>query len=426
MLRFLKRLSPAFLLKFDRHLLLNHPQIWATKIHFLAYFGLLWTLLVSLRALTLNISLHSVPDPELQFSLLFIPLVIGAGFWAFKVYLFRPERHFGTYSGRSDFGNQMIYLFGIGLLALAPFIYGNLLVHKIDQEISLVEFQHDMDALTIGEYYMSGHWDYMNQGYFYHNNYYNIHPEKMSALRSQFAEASLETHHAFIQNYIEVWEKYSGIEFPYSPTKVWEGQNLDNSAFYDKHVFGKLDLRVEKNFSILEQVKVGKGFAFSNRKSLNGIFSMILFVAFAFIVFVKTQWKQFLFGLVLSIAGAVAVALLMQMTDHFMHLSFVQEERVALIFGVAFFSLTFIQVYFGKNTRLMTQWKSIALTAVAGVMPILMTWGTDFVLRREFHIHQNNSEITFRLLCIFGICMLIWNVVLRERFRKLQSQPTRN
>lgn len=432
MLRFLQRLSPPFLLKLDRHLLLKYPQVWATKIHFLLFFGILWTLLVSLHAITQSISPDSIPNPETYFYLLFIPFYIGLGFWAFKVYLFRPERDFGEYSGKADLGNQLIYLLGIGLLALAPFMYGNMLVEKIDNYISQETFEHDINALTLGEYYMTGDWEYVNQGYHYHNEYFDQNPAKLEALKDQYLMANMAnspaTHQEHIENYIQVWEKYAGHHFPYAPTRVLEVHLAQN--FYYTTGFSNWDRLVEENFTIIERIKTNEVYIFQDHNGLNAIMAAILFVAFTFIIFVKTQWKQFLLALGLSLAGAAAVALLTELLDNALRLNYRMEEKTAFLISFAFFTVLLIQVYWGKNTRLMTQWKTVALTAVAGVMPVLMFWGGVLflkrILRRDFGISQTDANITLEILVIFGICMLVWNVVFRERFRKLQSQPTKN
>ncbi|MEO1450979.1 MAG: hypothetical protein AAFV07_15725, partial [Bacteroidota bacterium] len=82
MLRHLQKFIPGFLLDLDRKWLVNRPGLWATRIHYVLFFGGLGTALALLFTQTRSISLQSVPHVFAEGWLVAIPTLLAFLFWA--------------------------------------------------------------------------------------------------------------------------------------------------------------------------------------------------------------------------------------------------------------------------------------------------------------------------------------------------------
>lgn len=87
--------NPERLKKIDRYLLLNHPRYWVTRIHYVAYYGLLANIALNLFILIFLQSQHI--DEFLWYVVIFV-IFAEAGvfiFWLIKQSLYNPEKEYG-------------------------------------------------------------------------------------------------------------------------------------------------------------------------------------------------------------------------------------------------------------------------------------------------------------------------------------------
>lgn len=123
MRRRLSSLHPSFLKSLDQYLLINHPIIWASRIHFVLFYAGISMLAIGMIC-QLPISAGSRPDVDKQVLLVSIPVLITGLFWLREVAAFRIDRLFGPLSLRNRVAYQGLILLGIGVWTLIPLIYG--------------------------------------------------------------------------------------------------------------------------------------------------------------------------------------------------------------------------------------------------------------------------------------------------------------
>ncbi|MEO0471176.1 MAG: hypothetical protein AAF206_16225 [Bacteroidota bacterium] len=148
MQRFLQSLIPAFLRKIDHQLLLNKPGIWATRIHYVLFYGgaamaLAWIL----GFLTKGDLLH-IPNVDERFAFLIIPTIAAILFWGYQSHRFQAAQ---DRSGRPAWREQLISIFAMLVIAAIPVVYSVSLNHHIASQVSDAELEADLESFIIGE-----------------------------------------------------------------------------------------------------------------------------------------------------------------------------------------------------------------------------------------------------------------------------------
>ncbi|MEM7367982.1 MAG: hypothetical protein AAF587_05235 [Bacteroidota bacterium] len=129
MIRRLQFLIPAFLKRIDHYLLLNHPIVWASKVHYVLFYGGLSVLGIGLMSL-LPLSHNSRPDVDQQVLLAIIPAAIGLLLWAAQVGKHRAEGLYGSYSLKTRILAQALFMLCLSIFVSLPLIYGQCLAYR--------------------------------------------------------------------------------------------------------------------------------------------------------------------------------------------------------------------------------------------------------------------------------------------------------
>ncbi|MEM6348522.1 MAG: hypothetical protein AAF927_31860 [Bacteroidota bacterium] len=90
MKRLYNRLIPAFFKRWDHHLLIHHPWVWATKIHHIAYWWLISLALLSgitWGQMQIYMMCYQADMDRMEITLRFIELIkfLGLGFWLWRL-----------------------------------------------------------------------------------------------------------------------------------------------------------------------------------------------------------------------------------------------------------------------------------------------------------------------------------------------------
>ncbi|MEL6593715.1 MAG: hypothetical protein AAFQ68_26675, partial [Bacteroidota bacterium] len=83
MQRTLRKFIPAFLRRLDHDWLLNRPFLWATRIHYVLFFGLLGLVASLVAGLVHTISPADIPRSTAYLSLVGVATLLGLGYWWF-------------------------------------------------------------------------------------------------------------------------------------------------------------------------------------------------------------------------------------------------------------------------------------------------------------------------------------------------------
>ena len=137
--RVLKGLMPAFLKRLDHWLMTNRPQIWATRIHILGFWGSIALVLSYLLATNHQLELADLPDPVIHFILLLVPAFMALFAWAWQVKHFQPEDQFADRKDPDRHLVPLIYITGVVLLLAIPSLYGYVLQKRMGNVMSKSE-----------------------------------------------------------------------------------------------------------------------------------------------------------------------------------------------------------------------------------------------------------------------------------------------
>ncbi len=108
-------LVPKFLVRFDRFLLLNHPQFWFARIHYVAFYALLANGLVVVLMYTLPIQIHHIETIDIFFNIAQVIIGVCAIWWfVSRFYLSAIERDISS-SGLERL-KSALYMFCLGVL----------------------------------------------------------------------------------------------------------------------------------------------------------------------------------------------------------------------------------------------------------------------------------------------------------------------
>ena len=224
MLRRLEFLVPPLLKRIDRQLLLHRPGLWATRIHYLAFYGSILALLMGLYTLIRPMSLQSVPDPDSYSIVLAIPLALGFAIWVYYLTFFRLEKHKGFNWRLNSLRDELLHLGVIGVLAAIPFLFGNQLSDRIDQQISQQELLSDINTLKIGgqffenRVYAGDHYNDFLAGFQY--EHFGLEGELYSYEITQKTPRSSCRKRQLIEDFLFVYHKYTGYTLPLSSREI--------------------------------------------------------------------------------------------------------------------------------------------------------------------------------------------------------------
>ncbi len=130
MQRLYQRLTPNWLQRLDRHLLLNDPILWATRIHHVFFWGVLGLLLAGFYGYYVPVGER---QPVLWVGGTFLMGLVAAGgliFWWTRLLDFPATQQAGRLKGWLSIRNLLIFLLGGSLLSAIPIVYYELIAQR--------------------------------------------------------------------------------------------------------------------------------------------------------------------------------------------------------------------------------------------------------------------------------------------------------
>ncbi|MEM7657153.1 MAG: hypothetical protein AAF399_13550 [Bacteroidota bacterium] len=412
MVRFFQRFIPDFLKRIDQRLLLNAPFLWATRIHFVLFYGSILALGLFGLTLTHEVSLHDVPDPDNWAWLAAIPLALAFGIWVFFSAKFQAIKSYGKLNPFHPMRNQL--LFGLGTLAVVgiPMLIGNTMIQRMSQLQSEAAFEADLKLVSHSYAFFerslqdaSGYGlTNLNPGYW---------PDYETELWSE--DTSTAEQLKRIEALIEVLEKYSGKTYAFSAQKLLTASQYEHERVAISGLHEDFS-RIEHNLQQLyDASKKRTDIQDNDAWTFLMIISTLLFLASQ--VFMSTSWKTFAFMLL----GGAAWGVMMVVSTSIMESMGMYDDTY--IFSLVLLSLGFFlyQGYRRTHTQRSAQWKAIALGIATAMMPFAPVFLADILI--------NHIGAPFVQQLLFTGCLgtiIAWNVALRPRFLQLHSQPKEN
>jgi len=423
--------APQFLQRYDRYLLLHHPDIWASRIHIVLFYGgaLLSALLI--HAWFRPLALNDLPDPDQQFIWAAIPSLLVFGPFAYHLSLFNVERDFGFRASGFDFRQQVSLGVSILLLAAIPFLYASILSERIATSIEDEYLIQDNERLNMGDVYFPAYtyvfednmkadrsynferhkYRLYGQGYF-HAKWNAIGQYHLQKFHSESDYSRVERL-AQVQAYIQAFNRYSERKIKLSPEEaltLFEQKQIPvRKIKADKE-------QIDDNLTMLLHAKEGI-FTFQRTKTMHFSALFLLGIWTVLLLFLKMRIKDFSIGLLTGSAAAMII---------FAGLSWISDwwniTPGNLLFPLFFslFIFLFSQISRKSHSKIIHNWKTIALMWLTCMVPLVPM--VTAVSNKNIPVH---TAYTFLYLG-FGLLVLLWNVFLNKQFTLLLARPTEN
>lgn len=436
---------PEFLKKWDHHLLLHHPRIWATRGHVVGILGLIGLGLATVSALLTSVELTDIPDPEMRSLLLLLVMGLAVGIWAWWA---SAHSNTGGYSPENKLSTrlatQSIFFGGVMLLALIPLVYGTILTEKIRTSIDPAELQVDIDALNLGE------------GFFSYNQYERSHmmdehmlipghpldtrywTERRNDYQKQLKESSIAKKKEFISTYLVTLTKYADkADMVYSVDNILtifrSGQPLRWADLEEsKRQFRKSIKRISNT--------QGGYMAIQNRASLALLMMFVWMLGLAMVVFMGVKPRDFIIsgvvGAALVIVLGISISCLAYLTHRVSGIEYLTHRIYG--FDLRKFAAFMIPVgYVGALWMGVNAWVGKSIPWLQPVSLILLTIATPLILFLEgnlldqMHIlnfPSNWTEDISFILALLGAVLfagVIWNAFFWPRISQYWNAPKR-
>lgn len=223
MQRKLRKLVPGFLQKIDQDWMLNRPFLWATRIHYVLFFGLIGLAASTVFGLLQPISVSQIPKTTSFLIMMAIPALMALGYWWYRL-----SNVFSDTSHELGIWRRNFALILLGsLLIMAVPMSGWFIVETRAMEVrEEVDRYEDSKALAIGLHLFestlapnqfSAYRDGQNPTYSWLYNY------NEDQLKQKFAQSdpTVAAH-----KFLEAAHRYLPESYPITAQRLVEGYKL--------------------------------------------------------------------------------------------------------------------------------------------------------------------------------------------------------
>lgn len=141
-------LIPKFLNKLDRKLLLNKPDTWSTRVHFVVYYSILFILLVAaLSFLNFN-DARAYSAPETWTSLTALLCFIGLIIWLIYLLRFNVFKRFGKPGTLAGLKTFLLFFVGMFFIVLPSYIPTLVESFMANRQYSSPELVQDINTIN--------------------------------------------------------------------------------------------------------------------------------------------------------------------------------------------------------------------------------------------------------------------------------------
>lgn len=409
--RLFRRFWPPFLEKIDHWLLVNYPNLWATRIH-----GLLLAVggLATLIGLKVLITSHQqVPNAEVDFGIIILVSgLIWLG-WMISMYAFRPGKYPNT-SGNGWKYNLTLIL-GTFLVASMPVIYGYGIPAKLQQDHRFSFYQEE-STLEYGGMY----WTYDNNSFEQSLDAVKRNRNSSSFAKGQFEQEKLESA-------MRLMEKYGG-DF-----KGVTSQQLLDAHLQTIAMPSSFKYDVEKAHQNLQHKRDAEFLidifyelpAFKSELT-HIILFIFLLIGLLTLVFQHASMRQFVWAVIAFGAIFLAIGLLMFAND--ISNSFRDDNLLSSLIVGSYLLAGGIAAFGGRFKNL----RRTAVLLLALAMPFAALaigfLGDEvfgFNIRHDWGLTER-YEPPFWMGVVPAVgSLVLWVTVFIPQLQKLQSTPTR-
>lgn len=441
-MRKLQSLVPAFLKELDKKWLIEQPALWATRIHFVLFYGGIGLGLSYLFAAIIPMSTHFIPNISRLFVIISIFSLGGILFWAYRVSWFKVERQYGLRYAGDRLREQLIYLFAVLFIASAPFIFHYQISRRISSLVDDRTFVREVNSLNLGFALC-----FPNHGYFIEsksrdNEYLYKEVEVKEKAKDIRTEKNIRN---TISDFVQTFNKYNYHKHPFSTDlsekelvtwvqtqkdKVYSQSDDSSEEYlhhgsesYDYQVFGEPAVnyvgdkyyRIDNKIRLIEQAKSGL-----HAIKLQQYREPYLYLLGALFILVLVYFQTDARMVSLSLGTGAVLSILFGFIISGMVAFFQFQSQILFSLGL-FITLGFLfyQVHREKNTAGMNVWKSLCLSLAVILTPCI-PFGVYLVFENQT---RGDDFVTALGYVGIGLTLVLWNLLYHARFQKIFAHP---
>lgn len=420
MTRKLRRFFPAFLKNFDKYLLLNHPEIWATRLHFLAW-GLLMIVPLCVGMAWLQVDIRNLSYVNTHFGMMFIPVVMIFLIWVYHLGKYNPEREFGHTSLQKRLSVQAMVGLGIVMLMFIPYLYGVSVSYFNASRINDRELISDINKINLISTNLGRSTaENLRDRERHDENYTIIHgPTHLegvvlgTSLYFDWEKRSREEKLQMIAEYLRLVEKYDGWQSirVYEPVQILDGdvQNPENLEEALRSSFDNIQWPLK---DIVEAKERHHSWSHEFMHT-NGVFLMIFFIFLAWslvMIYLEMGWAKFVVGVIVGVGVFILSSFIVMIGG---------EANLTILLFLGLWAVFILQAYFQPKSHRANYWKILILALGAAMTPVV-----PFIIKVVFNIFfEEPSALLYMSLGSGVLTFFLWNLIFAERFQKLRSLP---
>lgn len=407
-MRFKDKITPGFLLKIDKYLLLNYPHVWATQIHQLVFWMTPLVIMMAIWAFCTPVYTYDVPVVIESVFFTMIPMGIIFLYWSYQMSLYNAETQFGRISTRIQHFRLLIGLGGIFLLMIGPFVYAVVLNQRIAAIATHAEIVEDINTINTSILYQhklkispedSGQIADIISLYIpetSNDDYPQIQPLTYEAL-----EANAEK---IVQNSVgstDLMQRAMGVKDKYY---------RPYSSFYTE-TYDPMDLNTYEVSRNMERILLAKERSIFKRGDKEVPILWVLFLAWLGLmltVFLRTGLRIFTISAISGFALSLAAVFVSELAQYD-----IRFDTLRVLYFIAWLiavGLTFS----GRNTTKFNLVRKVALSLIVAFSPL--------VFFMFFGLTGNWESLT-GIMAGVGATYLGWFVLLNRRMNFYIAQP---
>ncbi|RMG56211.1 MAG: hypothetical protein D6722_26810 [Bacteroidetes bacterium] len=411
-------ITPAFLHRLDRYLLLHRPGLWATRVHHVAFWGSIGALLLLLHGGLSPVGPDQVPSPGgLSVGVSFF-LAIGLGLWVYGLSRFKVAEQYGADARFAVLRDQLVYAGVVLAMGTMPLLYGHLLRARVANITDPETLISDINTLNVGETLLAD-MDFFDGKERIIVRYaseaqsdarYLSRWEQGELLKRTWEPVERIAH---LEAYRKVLTKYSGTALPFG------GEALLNRHYLASEALGQqldesLRRTVDRHVSAIYRAQTEDfGWEWTPFRNfwLLGLFLLWLAVQ----LFQRNGGRILLYSLFLGAGMVVVAGLVAMFANGIFRLSGPEPFFSALLL---MYMLFFAQSYRSRNHARTQHWKRISLSLATLLTPFSL-----FMVLMVSDQRPDEPQAWQALFLGVGLALVVWEGLLGPRLRTLMAAP---
>ena len=358
-----KAITPRFINNIDAFLLINHPILWMSKIHYVLWHGLTIWFLSALLGLVLPIDLTQRIEYEIWYFLFTVLTLVVFCFWVFRYLIFNKSKNYGSRKFSDEYKNFFLVFSSVTIFLLVPWPFELIYSQRIANMYSNEEVLQDMDQLNQSDPYLvhstnnyyswydsTSNIQYLNirklnpYGSSYYTPYFmKSDSAKFPELRTEFqlsrsykAIGDVQFLQQKIDKYIAIAKKYN-IEINISTDETIKRYidflSKEKITVSEFSSYGSYQYDLSTTFNNLCEAKFKTLFIFTS-DYLWVIFYFIITITSFLLLFKMTNWQQYLIMIVVLFLYPLVMFIFSQLLPYsgiFKGTTFFELSLLALI-----------------------------------------------------------------------------------------------